>query len=364
MNRRRFLASSLTGAAVLPMLQACSPRDQSPNDEDVMRDATDSAVKMLPNRSDVLRDVVRHATMAASSHNTQPWTFTLGERAITVLPDLSRRLPIVDPDDHHLFVSLGCATENLVHSALAHGLHADCAVHSDRIDVALEDTAHVRSPLFDAIPHRQCSRSVYDGQAVSIPELRLLEAAGRADGVNVIVLTDKARMETVLEYVARGNTAQIGDPAFVRELKDWIRFNKADALRTGDGLFSGSTGSPAIPRWLGRLLLGALLTPKSENDKGARQLRSSAGVAIFVSDESRPSDWIQVGRCYERFALQATSLGIRSAFLNQPVEVVALRSQFAAWLSIGERRPDLVVRFGRGPEMPRSRRRPVEQVLI
>jgi hypothetical protein len=26
-----------------------------------------------------------------------------------ILPDLSRRCPAVDPDDHHLFVSLGCA---------------------------------------------------------------------------------------------------------------------------------------------------------------------------------------------------------------------------------------------------------------
>ena len=72
-----------------------------------------------------LRDLVRQATLAASSHNTQPWKFTLAERSITILPDFTRRTPIVDPDDHHLFVSLGCATENLVHAALASGLHAD-----------------------------------------------------------------------------------------------------------------------------------------------------------------------------------------------------------------------------------------------
>jgi hypothetical protein len=54
---------------------------------------------------------------------------------------------------------------------------------------------------------------------------------------------------------------------------------------------------------------------------------------------------------------------LRTAFINQPVEVPALRSQFATFLGIGNRRPDLVVRIGRGPEMPRSLRRPVEQVL-
>jgi hypothetical protein len=38
---------------------------------------------------------------------------------------------------------------------------------------------------------------------------------------------------------------------------------------------------------------------------------------------------VAVGRCYERFALQATALGIRNAFVNQPLEVPSLRSPFA-----------------------------------
>lgn len=92
-------------------------------------------------------------------------------------------------------------------------------------------------------------------------------------------------------------------------------------------------------------------------------MRSSAGIAVFVSEGENPEQWIEVGRCYERFALQCTALGIRNAMLNQPVEVAALRPQFGAFLGIGERRPDLVVRFGRGSGLPQSLRRPVEAVL-
>lgn len=311
-----------------------------------------------------LRDLVRQATLAASSHNTQPWRFALEERSITILPDFTRRTPVVDPDDHHLFVSLGCATENLVHAALAGGLHADVRIQDNGIAVAFDDTTPVRSPLFEAIPARQCSRSIYDGHRLAAKDLRALEDAARGDGVQAIVLTATPEIETVLEYVTRGNTRQIGDPAFVAELEAWIRFNKTEAVRTGDGLFSRSTGNPPVPRWLGTRLLGALLTPKSENDKCAEQLRSSAGVMVFVSEANARAHWIEVGRCYERLALQATALGIRTAFLNQPVEVATVRSQFAAWLNLGARRPDLVVRFGRGPEMPRSFRRPIDHVLV
>jgi hypothetical protein len=349
-------------AATLPALHACSG-SRLPAYEEAMNEMV-RPIAAPTTEWTRLRDLVRYATLAASSHNTQPWKFALTARSISILPDLARRCPVVDPDDHHLFVSLGCATENLVHAARASGLHADVDARVDRIEVTLKEATPVRSTLFDVMPHRQCSRSIYDGQALSGSELTALEEAACGHGVHAIVLTDTSQIETVLEYVTWGNTAQIGDPTFVRELKAWIRFNEAEAIRTGDGLFSRATGNPAVPRWLGSLLLGALLTPKSENDKCAKQLRSSAGVVVFVSDRNDRQHWIEVGRCYERFALQAAALGIRNAFLNQPVEVMPLRSQFAAWLNVGDRGPDLVVRFGRGPEMPRSLRRPIEQVLV
>lgn len=68
------------------------------------------------------RELVRYATLAASSHNTQPWIFELAPNRIRVLPDLSRRCPAVDPDDHHLYASLGCAAKNLMLAAQAVGL--------------------------------------------------------------------------------------------------------------------------------------------------------------------------------------------------------------------------------------------------
>ena len=66
-----------------------------------------------------LRDFIRYATLAPNGHNTQPWRFRIRQNSIDVLPDFSRRTPVVDPDDHHLFVSLGGAAENLALAATA-----------------------------------------------------------------------------------------------------------------------------------------------------------------------------------------------------------------------------------------------------
>ena len=314
----------------------------------------------------MMRELVRYATLAPSSHNTQCWRFRVQARSITIEPDLSRRCPVVDPDEHHVFVSLGCATENLAQAALANGLQAAArfdATGAGSIKVDLEATQARESLLYQAISERQCTRGDYDGSALSVAELSLLERAGTGDGVRIILLTEPRSMEQVLEYVVAGNTAQLNSPAFVEELKEWIRFSADEAVRTGDGLYAGASGNPSVPRWLGSLAMRWVLTPKSENDRYARQVRNSAGIAVFASAASDKAHWVEAGRCYERFALQATALGIRNAFLNQPVEVGSIRPQFAAMLGLGDQRPDLVVRFGRGPTLPWSMRRPVQAVL-
>ena len=179
-----------------------------------------------------------------------------------------------------------------------------------------------------------------------------------------MMFTGKRDLEKILEYVVAGNTAQMSDKDFMAELKQWIRFSESSVVEHRDGLFSASSGNPTVPNWVGKTMLNFVFTEDSENEKYKGQIRNSAGVIAFVSQEDNRESWINVGRCYERFALQATVFGLRHAHINQAVEVPEVRAQFADYLGIGERRPDLLVRFGYGPELPRSLRRSVDQVII
>lgn len=311
------------------------------------------------------RDLVRFATLAANGHNTQPWLFRIGENRIDILPDRSRRTPVVDPDDHHLFVSLGCAAENLALASAAAGL--PCAIGFDAasgaVSVRQQRGAAVASPLFAAIPHRQSTRAVYDGRGVAPEVLRQLAEAAAEPGVSLVLLTDRPRLNHIRDLVVAGNSAQLADAAFLRELKSWMRFTPQRALATGDGLFSVTSGAPVLPEWLAPLLLDQVFTASSENAKYARQMASTAGVAVFVGERADPAHWVRVGRACQRFALQATALGLRHAMINQPVEVARLRPELARLIGAPGVRPDLVMRFGYGAGLPFSARRPVEAVL-
>ncbi|RZN29008.1 Tat pathway signal protein [Bradyrhizobium sp. Leo121] len=309
------------------------------------------------------RELVRFASLAANSHNTQPWTFTASADRIVITPDYTRRCPAVDPDDHHLFVSLGCAAENLVLAASMLGLKANAVVEGDRIVIDLEAARSLSSPLAEAIAVRQSTRTIYDGKPASPETLRLLESACREPGVSAIMISDRAGILDVADYVVQANSAQMRDKAFIDELRRWLRFSEADAMAKMDGLFSRCSGNPALPAWIARPLLSFFLTEEAENKKYREQIASSAGVVVLASDAGDKAHWIAVGRACQRFGLQATALGLKYAFVNQPVEVPAIRSQFASFLDLGGRRPDIIMRFGTGPALPNSLRRAPEQVM-
>lgn len=348
------------------LLAACAPAGSAAGyDEAVPRVWRHGPLKGLEGLA-LGRELVRYATLAPSSHNTQCWKFAVEAGAITILPDLARRCPAVDPDDHHLFVSLGCAAENLLLAARAHGLIGELSFDASRdaVRIALQPAAAQATPLFQAITERQCTRAEYDGKPLAADELKQLEAAAASERVRLLLFTHPGAIEKILDYVVQGNTVQMADKAFVDELKAWLRFNGADAVRLGDGLYSASSANPTAPAWLGSLLFDLFFTTQAENDKYAKHLRSSAGVAVFVARRADKAHWVEVGRAYERFALQATALGVRNAMVNQPVEVATLRPPFADFIGLSGLRPDLVVRFGRGPRLPPSLRRPVDAVLV
>ncbi|MBW9056713.1 Acg family FMN-binding oxidoreductase [Rhizobium mesosinicum] len=313
-----------------------------------------------------IADIIRYATLAANGHNTQPWRFRVGESTIDILPDLSRATPVVDPDNHHLFVSLGCAAENLLIAATASGragqLETDAG--GERIRYSFSRAEAHPHPLAAAIPRRQSTRAEYDGRSVPAADIEALRRSSETPGVRLVLLTDRARINQVRDLIAAGNDAQMADAAFIAELKRWLRFNPRSAIAAGDGLFSAASGNPVLPEFLGGLAFDTFFTVGAENDKYARQIDSSAGIAIFLAEREDKAHWSAVGRACQRFALAATASGLKHAFVNQPVEVAGLRPELAAL--IGERgmRPDIIMRFGYGPTLPFSPRRPVNAVLV
>ena len=312
-----------------------------------------------------MRTLVHYATLAANGHNTQPWKFALKENAIEIHPDYSRQLAVVDPSHRELWISLGCALENLVIAAQSKGFTTEVTYPdaAEFITIRLTSDTRLSSPLFDSIPLRQNTRSEYDGQLVKSVDLDQLQALPLEPGVVLQFITNHTDLETALEYVNQGNLRQYADKKFIDELIRWLRFNKKEALASRDGMYTLCSGNPEVPRWLGQIFVAGT-KPQQQADVDAKKLRSSAGAFVVASESDDKATWVRTGQVYQRMALKMTALNIRSAFLNQPIEVATLRSQFQSALGLAAYQPQLLIRFGYADPMPRSLRIPVEQVLM
>jgi hypothetical protein len=364
LSRRNFLkiTAGVTAAAMLaPTLAACSPSDYPALADSVWQQSFNSG-----DQAALQRELVRYATMAPSGHNTQPWRFTIQNNVIRIIPDKRRSLAVVDPDDREMYISLGCALENLALAAAYNGLTANAdlfpAGEPECLRITLAPDGGPGEPgLFDAIPLRQCTRSEYSSQPLSEDERSALQAVQADGGVSLHLFDGAERFEPLIALVKAGNQAQYSNKAFVEELISWLRFNDAEATSTRDGLFSRCSGNPSVPRWLGKIFVSTS-TPDAMSKTDEKNIRSSAGMAVFASQEDTPAAWVNSGRLVQRFALTAASLNVKMAFLNQPVEVPEVRQELAGLLG-GSLTPQLVVRYGHAEAMPVSLRRPVEDVL-
>ena len=329
---------------------------------------TESLQKVNSLNKDI-KEILSCTVRAASGHNTQPWKFKVEGYNIKIYPDYSRHLSGVDPSDRELFISLGCAVENLTIAANEKGYKADVLFTSDSegieyINIDLSPAKYKHSPLFDAIAKRQCTRNKYDGGKVPAQELQKINSICTQDGADVKIFTSRRDIEKLILLVKEGNVIQFKDKKFLKELKDWIRFSKSDAEKSRDGLKSACFGSPTVPAWLGRFFFDLFLTVGSQNETDEENVKSSAGLLMITTPEDSKKDWINAGRVYERFALLAASLNIKNAFVNQPVEVTELRVKLMHQFEPGGRYPQLLLRFGYSTEMPQSLRRNLEDVVM
>jgi hypothetical protein len=312
--------------------------------------------------------LICEAAKAPSGHNTQPWKFIIKGDTINICPDYSRALPVVDSDNHALFISLGCALENLIVAAEHQGLKAFPSITVDTENpcirvVLTEAESSTKESLSEYIPLRQVSRGAYSSRRVENEELDKLREEIAIPGTEVRYFITPEEIEALAPLIIEGSDLQFANKRFVEELVKWIRFNKRDAERSRDGIWGATMNMPSIPRWVGSFIMKRLVTAESESKRWKKLISASAGFALFMVEKDDVEHWIALGRSFQRFGLLTTKMGIKHAHVNMPCEEVTVRKKLAAKFCEGNNTPLLLVRFGYAGDTPYSYRRDVPEVV-
>lgn len=326
---------------------------------------------------------VHAALLAASPHNTQPWSFAVQGGTIDVHAALARNLGTMDGLRRELWLGLGCAVENLVLAAGRHGRQAvvtwlptpGTPEHAARI--VLFPAEATRSPLYDAIARRHTNRGAYADGAV-LPGLQdALQAQVVDPAVSLVLLTSAADRARFMASTVAATEAILADDAMLHDSDAWYRHTRQEIDTFRDGPTLDATGLGAAVRALGKTQARPTAAEAGQywlDGTRGRQATSSAIGILTTAARSDRTQQLSCGRTYQRLHLWATSQGLAMQPLNQLPErqdresVLDLEPRFSRELAAlaGQEASTVQLAFRLGvpwDEALQSPRRPLAWVL-
>ncbi|WP_270939180.1 Acg family FMN-binding oxidoreductase [Falsiroseomonas oryzae] len=320
-----------------------------------------------------LRFLVTYAVLAPSGHNTQPWLFRLrADDTLDLCADRTRALPVVDPEDREMVIGCGAALANLRGAAEALGESLQVEVLPDPADRDLLARIVPLGPctpsiagarLLRAMTARRTSRFAFAPDPVpEILRAAAIEAAERTGEARLHWVEPFPRRHALALLVAEGDRVQMADPAFRHELAAWMRSRHG---ATRDGMSGAAFGMPDLLSFAAAATVRTFDMGTSQAAKDMALAEGSPALAVLATPGDTPRDWLAAGEALQRALLAITAGGFTASFLNQPIEVPALRPKLAAELGVpGEVGvPQMLMRIGRGPKPVPAVRRPVRDVL-
>ena len=309
-----------------------------------------------------LRFLLRYAILAPSTRNSQPWAFSVQGNRIHLIADFRRGQSVADPNRRELYVSLGCALENLLvaaeHFGFRHGVtyfpeqgHAELVATVTFAPGGAPSEARLGATVA-ALLRRHNDNGVF--RSAPVPEqlrLRLMACAVEPD-LQLHLTDDRHFRRWINALTLEADRVEFADPAFRKELSYWI----------GQGAF----GTPPVMARLGRAVVSRvnLAEPVARQDHAIVESAALLGLISATGDSHLVH--VRAGQLFERVWLTATAMGVSIHPMSQTMRHPELRA------AVGELLPSLSwtpqhlfrVGFSSREEGHHTPRRPVEDVLI
>ncbi|WP_394844911.1 hypothetical protein LZC95_48680 [Pendulispora brunnea] len=364
MRRRSFLLSTVAGSLAAWVGPGCGGVTRS----DLPRSPSARVTGNV-----ILDAILEIASLAPSSHNSQPWAVRVeSPRRLSVLSVKERWLPAVDPNNREMLLSLGAFLENLTLAAAVHGLHADIALAARNArdalvaDVTLEPAS---PPASDAdlarARFRRTLRRKLDTTPLRAADLAHLE---RLTGELAYVARGEGSCNYLDEVTIEANRIQAYRDDAQAELVRWIRWSNDEVEQHRDGLTLPALEVTGLTGWFAR----TFLSKESQLSQSSREravniardlVPNSGGWIVLGSKDDGVAELIDAGRRFQRLFLQVRERGIGLHPMSQALEEGRFREEIAA--RIGVPTPQFLLRIGYcgSYDNPVSPRRPIESFV-
>jgi nitroreductase len=305
--------------------------------------------------------LLRYAILAPSTRNTQPWKFGVSDDSIRLFVDTTHWLRVADADQREMYLSLGCALENLILAAdhfnyITHVHYGSSPLNPELAATVhfVADAAHAPSRfscLFQSISRRCTQHGTFNAKPVPREAQQQIQDCSTIDPVHLYLTEEEAIRRKVDGLIARADALEFANPDFRAELAHLI----------GQGVF----GTSWLLSVIGEMAISYLNLGQSFAKKDHELLMSSPILGLICTPQNDREAQIKAGRVFQRVCLMAHHLGLLVHPMSQIVQIPEIRSELAGLVPHSDLYPMQPFRLGYGePPRHHTPRRPLEEVLM
>lgn len=317
------------------------------------------------------KEILSLASLAPSSHNTQPWFVQYLEPYHWIIGnDKSKWLPAVDPTQRETILSIGTFIQNLEYAAGTFGYvcHWNLLATTNQDERVVEvklNKIESKNPFDIAkIKSRRTVRSNFLSDELKKEDLAYLINAD-SEFIHYLPTTSK-ECQFINEQTIEANRLQADRNPAQQELAEWIRFSSKDAEKYRDGLTTASMEIEGFSGWVVRNFYGKEnVMQKDFRDKGVdnvkKEVSESAGWLLITSQDNSVATLLETGRRMQRLFLKVREKSIAIHPMTQILEEPSTKQQLNQAIGISEN-IQFILRTGYLKDYPQpvSLRRPVD----
>lgn len=283
----------------------------------------DRAAKLT---DDDIRTIVKHALMAPSGGNAQPWHFVYREGALTCSFVPERSTAFLDYASLASYMSIGAVAENIALVAEQLGFSAELSSFPNRAnphEVLRARFAPTNAPprdtqLFEQLAMRLTNRKVGARVPLGAGDAERLVAAAEARHGHLRLLQEPRDMGVIADILGPGDRLRFISKIMHPELVNEIRWTPEEVERTRDGLDVATLELTPVDLVGLRVASSMGVMDLVNKVRGGRALErpsrkaiaaASAVGLLTVPGGHTPQAMYEGGRALQRLWLTATALG-------------------------------------------------------
>lgn len=299
-----------------------------------------------------LRFLLNFAVLAPSSHNSQPWSFVIKDNSILISPEQKRRLSESDKNDRQLYISLGCAVENIIIAADYYGYKTSIDYQQPIKITFFSKKRNIKEKInknINSILNRIMNRNKYNNTSLPIDFLEKIKLLSNSN-LSICIIEDTSKKNLLADTIIKAGIKAMENKDFRKELSQYV---KSNITKSKIGMPGFSLGIPTPVSLIISILLKYINMNKLSKKQDEKLLKehTPAFIVISTKDDNREA-WVQAGKIYENIAIFAENNNIKTSVLAAPIQIGEFYKDLQKILNTNLR-PQVLFRIGYTNKIPK-----------